>query len=61
MIVIIFAVINLILAAFVIYLDWDWKNAFDDLNDEWETIYGELEKEYQELVRALIGEDDDNE
>lgn len=61
MIVITFAVINLILAAFVVYLDWDWKNAFDDLNEEWERIYNELEKEYQDLVHALAGGTDDDE
>lgn len=52
-----FTAILIVLAIFVIYIDYDWKKQYEELNEDWCEAYDDLINEYTKLVNALIDED----
>lgn len=52
-----FTAILIVLAIFVIYIDYDWKKQYEELNEDWCEAYDDLMNEYTKLVNALIDED----
>ena len=52
-----FTAILIVLAIFVIYIDYDWKKQYEELNEDWCEAYDDLINEYTKLVNALIDND----
>lgn len=52
-----FTAILIVMAIFVIYIDYDWKKQYEELNEDWCEAYDDLISEYTKLVNALIDED----
>lgn len=52
-----FAAILIVLAISVLYIDYDWKKQYEELNEDWCEAYDDLMNEYTKLVNALIDED----
>ena len=52
-----FTAILIVLAIFVLYIDYDWKKQYEELNEDWCEAYDDLMNEYTKLVNALIDED----
>lgn len=52
-----FTAILIVLAIFILYIDYDWKKQYEELNEDWCEAYDDLMNEYTKLVNALIDED----
>lgn len=52
-----FTAILIVLAISVLYIDYDWKKQYEELNEDWCEAYDDLMNEYTKLVNALIDED----
>lgn len=52
-----FTAILIVLAIFVIYIDYDWRKQYEELNEDWCEAYDDLMNKYTKLVNALIDED----